>query len=183
MDYVAELGRIGSCWMDLTGLGRTRLDKTGTDSSGLDWNGLDWSTLRWAGLAWPGLTEGMTDCLTDRETDWQAYRLTDRPTDRQSRRGRDSRPGGQKDTRTGGRVRQLTGGHGYVRKCITNHTNDYENVFQTSFNMNKQTRLEYGDSEMTHAMLLTGVDIKKRNSTKWKIENSWGICRNDKKQR
>ncbi len=51
---------------------------------------------------------------------------------------------------------------------------DYENVFQTSFTMNKQTRLEYGDSEMTHAMLLTGVDIKKRNSTKWKIENSWG---------
>ena len=51
---------------------------------------------------------------------------------------------------------------------------DYENIFQTSFNMNKQTRLEYGDSEMTHAMLLTGVDIKKRNSTKWKIENSWG---------
>ncbi len=51
---------------------------------------------------------------------------------------------------------------------------DYENVFQTSFKMNKQTRLEYGDSEMTHAMLLTGVDIKRRNSTKWKIENSWG---------
>tara|TARA_Y100000590_G_scaffold51896_1_gene54426 strand:- start:17 stop:1342 length:1326 start_codon:yes stop_codon:yes gene_type:complete len=51
---------------------------------------------------------------------------------------------------------------------------DYDNVFQTSFKMNKQTRLEYGDSEMTHAMLLTGVDIKKRNSTKWKIENSWG---------
>ena len=51
---------------------------------------------------------------------------------------------------------------------------DYENVFHTYFKMNKQTRLEYGDSEMTHAMLLTGVDIKKRNSTKWKIENSWG---------
>ena len=51
---------------------------------------------------------------------------------------------------------------------------DYENVFQTSFKMNKQTRLEYGDSEMTHAMLLTGVDLKKRNSIKWKIENSWG---------
>ena len=51
---------------------------------------------------------------------------------------------------------------------------DYENVFQTSFKMNKKTRLEYGDSEMTHAMLLTGVDIKKRNPIKWKIENSWG---------
>ena len=51
---------------------------------------------------------------------------------------------------------------------------DYENVFQTSFKMNKQTRLEYGDSEMTHAMLLTGVDVKSRKSSKWKIENSWG---------
>jgi bleomycin hydrolase len=51
---------------------------------------------------------------------------------------------------------------------------DYENVFQTSFKMNKKTRLEYGDSEMTHAMLLTGVDVKNRKSTKWKIENSWG---------
>ena len=51
---------------------------------------------------------------------------------------------------------------------------DYENVFQTSFKMNKQTRLEYGDSEMTHAMLLTGVDVKSRKSIKWKIENSWG---------
>ncbi len=51
---------------------------------------------------------------------------------------------------------------------------DYENLFQTSFKMNKQTRLEYGDSEMTHAMLLTGVNISKRKSTKWKIENSWG---------
>ena len=49
-----------------------------------------------------------------------------------------------------------------------------ENVFQTSFKMNKQTRLEYGDSEMTHAMLLTGVDVKNRKSAKWKIENSWG---------
>jgi len=52
---------------------------------------------------------------------------------------------------------------------------DYENIFQIPFKMNKKARLEYGDSEMTHAMLLTGVDIKKRNPTKWKIENSWGI--------
>ena len=29
-------------------------------------------------------------------------------------------------------------------------------------------------SEMTHAMLLTGVDVKNRKSAKWKIENSWG---------
>ena len=52
---------------------------------------------------------------------------------------------------------------------------DYENIFQIPFKMNKKTRLEYGDSEMTHAMLLTGFDIKKRKPTKWKIENSWGV--------
>ena len=27
---------------------------------------------------------------------------------------------------------------------------------------------------MTHAMLLTCVDVKSRKSVKWKIENSWG---------
>ena len=47
---------------------------------------------------------------------------------------------------------------------------DYENVFQTSFKMNKQTRLEYGDSEMTHAMLLTGVDIKKEIQLNGKLK-------------
>ena len=51
---------------------------------------------------------------------------------------------------------------------------DYENFFNTSFKMNKATRLEYGDSMMTHAMLFTGVDIKKNKSQKWRVENSWG---------
>ena len=51
---------------------------------------------------------------------------------------------------------------------------DYEALLGTKFSMNKATRLEYGDSMMTHAMLFTGVDIANGKSTKWRVENSWG---------
>ena len=51
---------------------------------------------------------------------------------------------------------------------------DYESLFGTDFLMDKGTRLEYGDSLMTHAMVFTGVDIVKGKSTKWRVENSWG---------
>tara|TARA_B100002051_G_scaffold53977_1_gene49454 strand:+ start:1060 stop:2400 length:1341 start_codon:yes stop_codon:yes gene_type:complete len=51
---------------------------------------------------------------------------------------------------------------------------DYEALLGTDFGMDKGTRLEYGDSLMTHAMLFTGVDIAKGKSTKWRVENSWG---------
>ena len=45
---------------------------------------------------------------------------------------------------------------------------DYEQLFNIKFKMNKSTRLEYGDSMMTHAMLFTGVDIKKNKPKKWR---------------
>ena len=51
---------------------------------------------------------------------------------------------------------------------------DYSSVLSTDFSMDKATRLEYGDSLMTHAMLFTGVDIDGNKSTKWRVENSWG---------
>ena len=51
---------------------------------------------------------------------------------------------------------------------------DFDLLFNTEFTMDKKTKLEYGDSVMTHAMLLTGVDIKDNNTNKWRIENSWG---------
>ena len=57
---------------------------------------------------------------------------------------------------------------------------DYENLFNTKFKMSKSTRLEYGDSMMTHAMLFTGVDIKSNKSQKWRVENSWGNKNGDK---
>ena len=57
---------------------------------------------------------------------------------------------------------------------------DYEKLFDTKFKMNKASRLEYGDSAMTHAMLFTGVDLKRNTSTKWRVENSWGDKNGDK---
>jgi len=52
---------------------------------------------------------------------------------------------------------------------------NYELTFGIDPNMNKSMRLEYGDSQMTHAMLFTGVDIQNKKPIKWRVENSWGI--------
>lgn len=39
----------------------------------------------------------------------------------------------------------------------------------------KAERLDYGDSLLTHAMVLTGVDLDKAGKPiKWQVENSWG---------
>ena len=51
---------------------------------------------------------------------------------------------------------------------------NYELTFGINSEMDKSTRLEYGDSQMTHAMLFTGVDIESKKSVKWRVENSWG---------
>ena len=56
----------------------------------------------------------------------------------------------------------------------------YDLLFGVDFNMDKATKLEYGDSQMTHAMLFTGVDIYKNKPTKWRVENSWGVKGGDK---
>ena len=58
---------------------------------------------------------------------------------------------------------------------------DFELFYGTNFPMNKADRLEYGDSQMTHAMLFTGVDLDKGGKPrKWRVENSWGNKRGDK---
>ena len=58
---------------------------------------------------------------------------------------------------------------------------DYDSFYNLKFGMDKASRLEYGDSQMTHAMLFTGVDLdKKNNSTKWRVDNSWGNKGGDK---
>ena len=52
---------------------------------------------------------------------------------------------------------------------------DFELFYGTSFSLDKASRLEYGESKMTHAMLFTGVDLdSKGNPKKWRVENSWG---------
>ena len=51
---------------------------------------------------------------------------------------------------------------------------NYKLTFDVDSEMDKATRLEYGDSQMTHAMLFTGVDLKLKKPVKWRVENSWG---------
>jgi len=52
---------------------------------------------------------------------------------------------------------------------------DYESIYQTAFNHNKAQRLEYHQTQMTHAMLFTGVDVGEDGSPRrWRVENSWG---------
>ena len=57
---------------------------------------------------------------------------------------------------------------------------EFDRFYGTTFSMNKAQRLEYGDSVMTHAMLFTGVDLKDKKPTKWRVENSWGTDHGEK---
>lgn len=48
-------------------------------------------------------------------------------------------------------------------------------LFDTDFPMDKAQRLDYGESKMTHAMTLIGVNLdSKNNPISWEVENSWG---------
>lgn len=51
---------------------------------------------------------------------------------------------------------------------------DIEDLFDVDLTMTKAERLDYGESMMTHAMVLTGVDLINNQAKKWKVENSWG---------
>ena len=52
---------------------------------------------------------------------------------------------------------------------------DYDLVYDVQFELDKAERLDYGQSRMTHAMVLTGVDLDDDGQPiKWRVENSWG---------
>ncbi len=51
---------------------------------------------------------------------------------------------------------------------------DYEAALGVSLEMTKAERLNYGESQMTHAMVLTGVNLIDDKPNRWKVENSWG---------
>ena len=51
---------------------------------------------------------------------------------------------------------------------------NYKEVLDTSFDLSKADRLNYGDSLLTHAMVFTGVNIVEDIPNRWKVENSWG---------
>lgn len=40
--------------------------------------------------------------------------------------------------------------------------------------MTKAERLDYKHSMLTHAMVLTGVNVANGEVNRWKVENSWG---------
>lgn len=55
-----------------------------------------------------------------------------------------------------------------------------EKVFDTEFKMDKAQRVDYGESLMTHAMVLTGVNLVDGKPNRWRVENSWGDTMGDK---
>ncbi|MBQ6663682.1 MAG: C1 family peptidase [Firmicutes bacterium] len=58
---------------------------------------------------------------------------------------------------------------------LTTDAYDYAGLFATDFPMTKAERLDFGESQMTHAMAITGVDLDEAGQPiRWKVENSWG---------
>jgi len=51
---------------------------------------------------------------------------------------------------------------------------DFSSVYGFALDFNKASRLTYGHSQMTHAMVFTGVDLDEAGAPqKWRVENSW----------
>jgi bleomycin hydrolase len=58
---------------------------------------------------------------------------------------------------------------------------DLDLVYGEPFTADKAERITYGQSVMTHAMVLTGVDLDEEGQpVKWRVENSWGTEGGDK---
>ncbi len=52
---------------------------------------------------------------------------------------------------------------------------DVADLFDVEFGMDKAQRLDYGQSQMTHAMVLQGVNLDENGKPeRWRVENSWG---------
>ena len=51
---------------------------------------------------------------------------------------------------------------------------DYPSIYDTPFDLDKAARLTYHETQMTHAMLFTGVDVHDGAPRRWRVENSWG---------
>jgi bleomycin hydrolase len=54
------------------------------------------------------------------------------------------------------------------------HLYDLPAVYDTEFTLTKSDRLEFHETQMTHAMLFTGVDVVDGAPRRWRVENSWG---------
>ncbi|EQC28630.1 hypothetical protein SDRG_13709 [Saprolegnia diclina VS20] len=58
---------------------------------------------------------------------------------------------------------------------------DFDLAFGTTLGQDKAGRLRHKESEMTHAMVFTGYNVKpdEEKPDKWRVENSWGTERGD----
>lgn len=54
------------------------------------------------------------------------------------------------------------------------HLFAYEDIYGVSWDLDKKSRLERGDSMMTHAMVFTGYGEDAQGHTLYRVENSWG---------
>lgn len=58
---------------------------------------------------------------------------------------------------------------------LATNTYDFTSSMDIVLSQDKAGRLDYSESLMTHAMVLTGVDLDQYGTPiKWKVENSWG---------
>jgi bleomycin hydrolase len=54
---------------------------------------------------------------------------------------------------------------------------DLTGLYDAAFDLDKAARLAYHETQMTHAMLFTGVDVLDGATRRWRVENSWGSDR------
>lgn len=57
---------------------------------------------------------------------------------------------------------------------------DYDGLYRHTTDLDKADRLLHRATSMTHAMLLTGVDVLDGAPRRWRVENSWGDEKADK---
>ncbi len=51
---------------------------------------------------------------------------------------------------------------------------EFEQLYGFELGLDKEARLNYHQTAMTHAMLFTGVDVTDKGVRRWRVENSWG---------
>lgn len=56
----------------------------------------------------------------------------------------------------------------------------FDKLFGIDTKMDKGSALDYSQSEISHAMVLTGVNLTNDGPNRWKVENSWGEANGEK---
>jgi len=57
---------------------------------------------------------------------------------------------------------------------------DMDNMLEMSLYLSKEDQLDYSQSAMNHAMVITAVNLDQGQPNRWKIENSWGDANGNK---